>query len=172
MARKTSRSIQVEQRRTKVAELYCEGLHQWEISAQVGVCQQQISRDLKAVRSEWKESRVADFNEKVEEELAKIDHIEREAWEGWKRSCKDAERSQIEVTDGKKTVKKSKQGQAGDPRFLEVVGKQIERRCKLLGLDAPTKVEKNGSGLTTEQRRAELVAIVNRISESTRPSNN
>jgi len=33
---------------------------------------------------------------------------------------------------------------AGDPRFLAEINKLIERECKLLGLDAPTKQEYTG----------------------------
>ena len=40
--------------------------------------------------------------------------------------------------NGLETITKSEE-LAGDPRFLGAVLKCVERRCRLLGLDAPTK---------------------------------
>ena len=36
-------------------------------------------------------------------------------------------------------------GQYGDPRFLKIALECVERRCKLLGLDAPEKHQHTGA---------------------------
>ncbi|MHC4984512.1 MAG: hypothetical protein ACYTF6_15275, partial [Planctomycetota bacterium] len=89
------------------------------------------------------------------------------------RSCEDAESSTLKTkgkvqkhqdSDGRfvaeqpAVVAKARKGQAGDPRFLAGVQWCIERRCKILGLDAPTKAQAsllniNMGNLTDEQLR-------------------
>ena len=44
------------------------------------------------------------------------------------------------------SIEKTSMGQAGDPRFLAGVQWCIERRCKIIGIDAPTKSELTGAG--------------------------
>lgn len=80
------------------------------------------------------------FDRYKAEQLAKIDAIEKAAWKGWRRSLRPAEKRSAEVindSDGeRKKSSKTEEGQAGDPAFLAVMHKCIERRCKILGLDA------------------------------------
>lgn len=74
-------------------------------------------------------------------ELAVCDEVEREAWEQWYRSTKDA-RSRIEAETKDGTfVTKRVEGQSGNPALLDKVLKAAERRAKLLGLDAPQRID-------------------------------
>ena len=111
-----------------------------------------ISYDLKKIQETWRESALIDIDEAKARELAKVDRLEREYWDAWERSCEDAEtirqegRPPEEGEKGKpeKVVKTSK-GQAGDPRFLAGVQWCIERRCKIIGVDAPTEHKLSGT---------------------------
>src|SRR5688572_18434627 len=103
----------IDERRAKVSDLYCRGCRQWEIAAQLGVSADTIAGDLKHIRETWKAAGVRDMTATREAELAKLDTIEREAWNAWENEH--------------------------DPRFLEKVLQCIKRRAELLGLDAPTK---------------------------------
>jgi hypothetical protein len=133
----------------EIAKLYCEGKTQAEIGHRLNLSQQQVSHDLKAIRAEWLESSIRDFDTAKAQELAKIDHVEAEAWKGWEKSRLDKEItiSGTEEADGtvKNKAQVRKEGQAGDPRFLETVHRCIERRCKLLGLDPPERRELTGA---------------------------
>lgn len=139
-------------RRRKVANLYLRGAWQPEIARLVGVSQSTISRDLAIVRKRWLEDAKADYDAKVAEQLAKIDAVELEAWAEWQKS-KGRERT-------RKAVKKygGKSGRAEkveetttvetllpEARYLEIIHKCIERRCKLLGLDAPERKQITGA---------------------------
>jgi predicted transcriptional regulator len=156
--RHTSKKQQIVNRRRFVAEAYLNGKTQAVIAEELGVTQATVSLDLKAIQEEWTRSTLIDFNEQKGAQLAKIDEIERAAWEGWNRSVKaavtktkervlavpppkDDDQSApsrkkgvvplvpVKVTENKKLV-----GQAGDPRFLERVSWCVEQRSKLLGL--------------------------------------
>lgn len=138
----------VEARRVEVAQRYLRGEMQSEIARVFGVSQQQISQDLKAIRSYWLASAIRDFDAAKAQELAKIDEVERAAWVAWERSTKDKEVA-VQESDGtldKETkrprLKKAtlrKEGQSGNPAFLSTILTCIERRCSILGLDAPKR---------------------------------
>lgn len=140
-------------RRAEVARRYLQGEMQEEIARSFGVTQGQISQDLKVVRAAWLESAVRDFDAAKAQELAKIDAVEREYWLAWERSKQDKEVA-IQEAGADKKIKKAtlrKEGQAGNPAFLAGILTCIERRCKILGLDAPTRFKIDWENLTEEQ---------------------
>jgi hypothetical protein len=147
-------------RRQQVAAAYLRGEYQSDIAVRFGISQQQISLDLKAIRAAWLQSAIRDFDAARAEELAKIDAVESEYWQAWERSKKDKEIA-VQETDGvldEKTkrprIKKGmlrKEGQSGNPAYLAGILSCIERRCKILGLDAPERFKIQWEELTDEQ---------------------
>lgn len=138
-------------RRRKVASLYLRGIWQPEIAGMVGISQSTVSRDLAVVRKWWLEEARADYDAKVAEQLAKIDAVELEAWTEWQKS-KGRERTKRAVKKygkGGKTEKieetTTTETLLPEARYLEIIHKCIERRCKLLGLDAPERKEITGA---------------------------
>jgi hypothetical protein len=138
-------------RRQRVADAYLRGLSQAKIAQAENVNQGQISRDLAFIREAWLASAVMAMDARKAQELAKIDRLEAIAWQAWEQSCKSAEIYHTGVDKGRvnkegkplperqkswKTIK----GQFGDARFLERVAWCINKRCELLGLDAPKKL--------------------------------
>lgn len=122
------------ERRQRVARAYQELTPQWKIAQAEGVSQQTISQDLAFIREQWRQSMLLDADQRMAQELAKIDDLEAKARAGWERSCQDAENIRTTTTaEGTQTVT-TRRGQAGDPRFLDVISKCIQDRCKLLGL--------------------------------------
>jgi hypothetical protein len=136
--------------RRRVADLYLKGWIQADIAEEVGLNQGTVSRDLKALHKEWLASALVDIDEAKSRELAKIDKLEREYWQAWERSQEDAETVTKKATETGGVERKEgaivTKGQAGDPRFLAGVQWCIERRCKILGIDAPEKKEHSGPG--------------------------
>src|SRR5215831_17312868 len=111
--------FRIAERRKIVASLYLRGKFQSEISKEVNVDRCTVSRDLQAIEEEWLKSGVMNLNAAKARELAKLDEIERQAWEAWEKSRKDAEIMEVTGTAqggrGKpETVKKITKGQAGD----------------------------------------------------------
>lgn len=148
----------IARRRQEVAERYLRGEYQTTIAAALNIDQAQVSRDLKALRELWLASAVRDFDAAKAQELAKIDEVERAAWGAWEKSTQNKEVATQEtdgVTEaGRPRIKKAvlrKEGQSGNPAFLNTILTCIERRCAILGLDAPKRFQIEWDKLTLEQ---------------------
>ena len=160
MRNSTLHTTEVAARRQQVAERYLRGEYQSAIAQSFGVDTATISRDLAAVRALWLASAIRDFDAAKAQELAKIDEVERAAWGAWERSTKDKEVA-VQESDGtldqqtrKPRLKKAtfrKEGQSGNPAFLSTILNCIERRCSILGLDAPKRFVIKWDELTDEQ---------------------
>lgn len=151
-SKKRSKAQAIDDRR-EIAAQYLRGKTQAEIAHYIStdpergytLTTQQICYDLKAIQKQWRESALRDFDEKRSEELAKVDELERTYWQAWLDSCTESETITQEGTgDGVQRIRKTRTQQNGDPRFLAGVQWCIERRCKLLGFDAPQKQELTG----------------------------
>jgi hypothetical protein len=140
-----------------LAGLHFKGKFQAEIAKQLNITQQQISYDLKTLQTRWAESARGRLDDAKGKELAKVDNLEREYWQAYQFSQKDfrsvtAKRERVDLgidKDGKRAARKGaiteltvkKETRVGDPIYLAGVAWCIERRCKILGLDAPIQTE-------------------------------
>jgi hypothetical protein len=142
--RKLRSPDQIRNDRAEIARMYLQGSTQAQIGAKLGLSRQQIGYDLDAVRQEWLQSSLIDFNQKKAEELARIDAVEREYWAAWQQSKHERQTSSIEqVKDPRGDKLKAgirNVAQTGDPRYLEGVRWCIAKRCEVLGLNAPQKI--------------------------------
>lgn len=137
---------QQERDRREISRLYLQGMYQTDIAAKLGLSQSTVSRDIQVLIEEWKIERVYDINEAKARELAKVDNLELEYWEAWHRSQENAEKEikKAKGAGGKASnqeIQKITEGQTGDPRFLSGIQWCIERRCLILGVDAPKKTK-------------------------------
>jgi hypothetical protein len=134
-----------------VADLYLRGRTQQQIGHALGVSRQQVSYDLKELNRRWRKEQFGKVDARKAEQLARVDRIEAAAWDGWDKSCRDAETLHDETESGRcgpagnplpdrKKTGKTVKGQAGDPRFLERVCWCVAKRCRILGLYAPQKL--------------------------------
>jgi predicted transcriptional regulator len=157
MATNKRTPIERESDLVKIAGLYFQGKTQADIAKELTITQQQVSYDLKSLQTRWVEAGKELIDAAKGRELAKIDNLEREYWQAYKLSQKEfrsvsAKRNRIavpEVENGKTVTKTGKitelnvkrENRVGDARYLSGVAWCIERRCKLLGLDAPIKTD-------------------------------
>jgi transcriptional regulator with XRE-family HTH domain len=141
----------------RISQLYLQGEMQADIADALGLSQATVSRALKALQSDWRQSALIDINEAKARELAKIDTLELEYWTAWKRSQEDAE-SEITKMQGnppkpneanplpaKMETQKKREGQSGNPAFLRGIEWCINKRCEILGVDAPVKQQLTGA---------------------------
>jgi len=139
----------------KVSRLYLQGMTQSEIAADLKLNQGTISRFLDELSRDWLVEGVFNFNEAKIEQLHKVNALEIEYYDAWRRSIgikietTNTERGAVYGTSGdvvtledKKTFKYK---DVGDPRYLAGIQWCIEQRCKIIGLYAPTKQDVTGN---------------------------
>jgi hypothetical protein len=126
--------------------MYLSGVTQAVIAGNLGIDQSTVSRDLKILQQEWQVARINDIDERKRQELAKIDNLELEYWDAWRKSQNDKETVTARVKAGEIETTERKEGQTGDPRFLDGVQWCINKRCELLGLNAPKGVDLTTGG--------------------------
>jgi hypothetical protein len=127
-----------------ISREYLKGNLQAEIASTLGLSLATVKRDLAHVRQRWLDSALRDFDSLKAEQLAKIDTVEAEAWAMWSRSCERQVRTSTQAIEaspnpGCNTRTDAQQG-SGDPRYLQIALQCVERRSKLMGLNAPDKI--------------------------------
>lgn len=137
--------------RTEEARLWCQGRTLRQIAEEITASRPyrigytQVRNDMEAVLKEWRSERMDLMQDHVTAELARINHMEATAWAEWDRSRLDRQRKITKRTTGDAGAKDeagiTTEGRLGDPRYLATVQWCIERRCRMLGLDAPEKHE-------------------------------
>jgi transposase len=142
-----------EQRRNVVLDYYLKGWSLSQISRELKVARSTISKDIAAIREEWRCSRADSFHSEQLHELARIDAIEREVWAQWESSKAEevTTRAETEVLiteengrqvrkPGAERVIRVTKIRNADPRYMDTIRWCVEMRCKLLGLLAPCKM--------------------------------
>lgn len=134
-----------------ISRMYLKGHSQKDIAKHISdirpytLTQQQISKDLKVIRRYWRQSSLIDINEATNRELDRIDALEEEAWQAWRRSHDDGEVTISEQTTGsegtrtKASIRKTKN--KGNKSFLDTVAWCIDKRLKIFGIESATKIE-------------------------------
>lgn len=165
MAAPTRTEDQRERDLEEIARLYLQGWSQRKIGEQLKISQQQVSYDLAEIRRRWLESSIRSFDEAKSRELAKIDHLEQQAWEGWNRTIGIKKKTSTKVgVNAKGPVDEETETLeelAGDPRFLQVVDTCIQRRCKILGIDAEIKALDLNAAIAATVRAGFIVTAPN-----------
>lgn len=115
---------------------------------------QMVYYDLQQCLIEWKRERLETIDDYVTQELRKLDKMEVELWEAWERSktgkLREKNRQNAKprkvLEDGDNPEyygyeETTTETSAGNPRFLDLLLNVQQRRAKMLGFDAPIKVE-------------------------------
>ena len=136
MATSTRNTTKREQDRTETAAMSLAGMSHADIAKSLGVSRQQVTYDLKVIRDRWQNRTVMDLDESKTIEVAKIDRLEQVYWDAWELQCLPRLLLDKDTGEVAHVIP-----QTGDPALLAGILKCIDRRCRLLGLDAPLKVE-------------------------------
>ena len=115
---------------------------------------QMVYYDLQQCLIEWKRERLDNIDDYVTRELRKLDKMEVELWEAWERSKTGKTREKNRQNAKPRKVledgdnpeyygyeETTTETSAGNPRFLDLLLNVQQRRAKMLGFDAPIKVE-------------------------------
>ena len=183
MAHSTREQLEILERRLRVVSAFLRGLPQWQIARDEDVDAGQISRDLTAIRKDWRAANIATYDAKIDQEVAKWNLLEMTYWEAWLRSCEDAETRTAKVVkapderaeDGtvipgvaRTESSKREEGQCGNSSFLQGVERCIEKRCKLLGLVVDKTAATTPDGQENCPPLEALVAAVIKVEEQER----
>jgi hypothetical protein len=149
---------QREEQLRQIAGMYLEGLPQRDIADRFGLSQSQISRDLKEIQRRWATPDSQDVMALRAKELARLDHLEQQAWAAYNRSRQPEETQSKEKTitdnhagNGQKSSTKGPadrmkasirtKNRDGNPAFMKIALDCCRQRIKLLGVEAPAKLE-------------------------------
>lgn len=111
---RSSAKDEIAARRSTVAQLVIAHHSLRSIADDLGVNKSTIHRDIEALRIEWQKQRLAAMDQAAAEDLQRLSAIERTLWPFVQR---------------------------GDLQALDRLLKVMERKAKLLGLDAPDRIE-------------------------------
>lgn len=174
------------ERRKSVAYHYVRGRTQWEIARQLEVDRSTISRDLEAIRQEWRDEYLGDANERFLMEVARCNEKELAMLEAWDRSRRPkitrrrgrkekpiAEDDETVTIGIERTRSLEKQERDGNPAFMEAAHRIAMDRCRLLGFLKdksdpyerwrPGEDHEDGHVLTADEKRGILTTILARF---------
>ncbi len=126
-----------------IARMVLQGKTQREIGEALGLTQQQISLDLKAIKAQWIANTQDALIEHLARELAKLDLLELECWAAWERSqgAQTKTRQHFRTRPNGELVPyaviRETTQSPGDPVYLERLQSVMEKRWQLLGLLGP-----------------------------------
>ena len=107
-----------------------------------------VFMDINQVLIEWKKERFDEIDKYIQLELKKLDKMEVELWDAWDKSKSGKRKTKIvggEIKNGAisggSLDNRQLEDTNGDPRYLDLLLKVQERRAKLLGYNAPVKVD-------------------------------
>lgn len=153
---KTARQFNIAERRAKVAALYLRGRTQSEIAAELGCSRFLVTKDIRALMADWQRRAEIDIAAHIAVELERINRLEARTWEAYEKSCLPKKTTSARrrthrihpsliTTESARVVERPE----GDPRFLMIIGKCCDLRCKLLGLYYRDRVEEKTQPSTT-----------------------
>ena len=112
------------------------------------ICFQMVYYDIQNQLIQWKKERMDNIDDYITQELRKLDKIEVELWDAWNNSKTGKQRLKERKTGRPLKVdlehnysETSVESSAGNPRFLDLLLNVQQRRAKMLGFDAPIKID-------------------------------
>jgi len=148
----------------QILKLLDKGLTQEQVAEELGIGHSTVSRYVRANFPRWNNDLCEDIKSRRDEHLAELDLVISEAWHNYQRSCEDAvtivtKRIVVPVAsavDGQEPTEalptsmpaeetRTLKGQSGDARYLQIINDSIEKKNKILGINAPEKRELSGT---------------------------
>ena len=103
-----------------------------------------VQNDIQFIIKEWKATAINNIDMLRAVEIEKINHLEETYWDAWEKSLQEKTSSTTERVEDitiRLTARVVKTDSEGNSSFLAGIQWCIDKRCKLLGLDAPVKNE-------------------------------
>lgn len=130
------RGLDAERRRIEVAKLYSQYKTQQEIAEILGVSQATISLDIREIKRAYREQSVAEFEDRLSEEMVRLSHIEDEALRAWEMSS-----TVLGPVKGLKGLHPLRRRE-GNAEYLKLAKDCITTRLKIMGALKPKEGDK------------------------------
>ena len=141
--RKTRSPAEREQHLSRVSDGIADGKTVRQQAEELDRTPSAISTDRRILRMRWAEQNAENITAEKFDQLEKLNRIEEEAWAAWDRSIGETVKQTRRITqqhgERVQTVSEETSTLAGDPRYLEQINKAVQRRCQILGLNAPAE---------------------------------
>ena len=163
----------VEDRATRIWELHAAGWTHREIAADVGVSQPAVSKCLARTADRVVAARTEERARAWARQQARNDFLYRTGAKGYERSQRDQTRKrqrQVTGADGSRwatTIEAEIVERDGDPRFLEQMGRAVERQAELWGFGQDDLRSRRGAQDDPEQARRDLARRLARLAGTT-----
>lgn len=135
--------IKKAQDRAAIERLCRQRVHINEIATRLGINRKTVLADLKWLQRQWQAESLRNYSQAKAEQLAKLDELVREAWEGFERCRREEVSERTRVVEGpqgrRTTLETRRQPRDGGLGYLSQVCRCLEERAKLLGLYAPSR---------------------------------
>ena len=155
--------------RAEIAKMRLEGLTQAKIAERLATLRdyalspQTIAIELKAVRDEWLNQTIDNYEQTRLIELSRIDEEEAIAIGAWYRSTqpKKKERTRTGTNDGKpfEEFVQETETRDGNPAFLQRLESIRQRRCAILGFDSWQRSENINVAIETLKAAGYIVRL-------------
>ena len=137
MTEQPRNEAQILKDRADIAKYLLQGRRQNWIADKLNMTEAMVSRDAKAIKTEWKRSAAGSIEAAKEQALAEIDLIKQEAWDAWEASKRDAEVVMKYGGEGRPAgAQKIVSTRNAHKAYLDTLAWCNEQRCKILGLYA------------------------------------
>jgi hypothetical protein len=163
-------AIQRSEKEADVAKFLLRGYTLRDIAAKLDIPPSTAGLYAKKIQNDWRADASKSISEFKAKELAKLDHLEEQAWDAWERSKQPTKKQQLVadvIGDGDtaqrrpKLAKSVQEERVGEAKYLDIVFKCISARAKLLGME---EIEvREGRGNTEDElakRRAKYRGIL------------
>lgn len=125
------------ERSIQVGDLWLKGHSQRKIAQTCQLPVKRVAALINKARADWLERRNIGLSDAIAEQLKRIDLTEAMAHDDYEKSKEDIVENTVErSSSGIKNTRKVK-GRTADARFLDVIIKCVDMRCKLLGIYKP-----------------------------------
>lgn len=116
--------------------------------------------DIQQMLIEWKRNQLESIDQYVTAELQKLDKMEVEAWNAWEISKQSKKKNKTKkggngLMGRQIMTEEATETTSGNPRYLDLLLNIQQRRAKMLGFDAPIKIDIPGVNVsvTNENER-------------------
>jgi len=150
MAGRTRKKAERLSHLVRASDMYLHGYFMHEIAAELGVSRRQVGYDLQKLHKMWEEKAISTHEKMVQRTLARIDWLERQAYDQWILSLKGTPSSTTSYfeTDeegnplpSRAVMHEAEDAGRGDIQWWNAIARCAEMRVRVLERGTPLRME-------------------------------